>query len=165
MEDGFEGWGGGWQSDQLGGVGVITWTREEREGGGCSKAFMRLGQQDQGKQVSRMAPSIWGVMGPSLPEMGDAGQGDGFGGANQESVWDIRVSSSRTDTSIIHLEFPGIRPSRGPRTVGGVNDGTDAVMPADLLLSVERPEHQRCSLDDREKPCYVLSHPAGYLPK
>ena len=67
MEDGFEGWGGGWQSDQLGGVGVITWTREEREGGGCSKAFMRLGQQDQGKQVSRMAPSIWGVMGPSLP--------------------------------------------------------------------------------------------------
>lgn len=100
--------------------------------------------------MSRTAPSIWGVL--LCLRWGTWDKGMVLGGANQESVWDVRVSSSRTDTSIIHLEFPAIRPSRGPRTAGGVNDGTDALRPADLLLSVERPERQCCSLDDRESP-------------
>lgn len=45
------------------------------------------------------------VMGLSPPEMRNTGQGDGFGIAKQEPVWDKRVSSLRMDSSIIHLEF------------------------------------------------------------
>lgn len=45
------------------------------------------------------------VMGLSLPEMKNTGQGDGFEIAKQEPVWDKRVSSLRMDSSIIHLEF------------------------------------------------------------
>lgn len=71
MEDGFEGCGGGWPSDQLGGVGVTTWTREVERKGGCSKAFMRLGVKDGSQHLG----------GSSLSEMGDVGQGDGFGGS------------------------------------------------------------------------------------
>lgn len=88
----------------------MAWTREvERKRGRCCKAFMSLGRQDQ-KQELRTAPSIWRgmwvvVTGLSLPEMRNTGQGDGFGIAKQEPVWDKRVSSLRMDSSIVHLEF------------------------------------------------------------
>lgn len=45
------------------------------------------------------------VMGLSPPEMRNTGQGDGFGIAKQEPVWDKRVSPLSTDSSVIHLEF------------------------------------------------------------
>lgn len=38
----------------------------------------------------------------ALAEVGDTGQGDGFG-SKSRGLWDIRVNSLKMDTPIIHL--------------------------------------------------------------
>ena len=86
-------------------------------------------------------------MGLSPPKMRNTGQGDGFGITKQEPVWDKRVSSLRTDSSVIHLEFL-VLGSAGTRDCAWSEPQDRPLRPADLRC---------CSLDDRESPvmCFL----------
>lgn len=71
-------------------TGLERWREKEEDVASCLRGWVNAIRE---KQVLRMAPS----------EVGDTGHEDGFGGATEESLWDIRVSSSRTDSPVTPL--------------------------------------------------------------
>lgn len=91
-----------------------------------SQAVYKAGSTGSGEAGAKDGPIVWQAMALHL-WWGTVDKGMVRGGANQEPLWDIKVSSSRTDTHIFPLPslILGVGLSRSPGTVCRVNTRPD----------------------------------------